>query len=164
MDAAGAPALLHALEHSAFGLAIRQSAWAYPLANVGHVLAVVIFAAGVAIMDVRLLGAFRGSRLSSVLRDARRVTVLAFAGVALTGFVLFTAEASHLAANRVFQIKLGVIALGLANVLVLDRVFGARVAGLAPDAAPPRAIRAIAMASLGLWLAAVVLGRSIAYF
>ena len=163
MDA-HAPALFQALESSALGAAIRQSTWIYPLANVAHVVAVVVFAAGVAIMDVRLLGAFRGSAVVSVLQTTRRVAVSAFVAVAASGFVLFTAEASHLSGNRVFQIKLGLIALGLVNVLVLDRVFAARLRTLAPDAAAPLGIRSAALASIVIWLAVVVLGRSIAYF
>jgi hypothetical protein len=55
---AEAPQLLIALEQSALGAAIRQSTWAYPAANVGHILALTLFAGGVAAMDTRLLGAF----------------------------------------------------------------------------------------------------------
>ena len=36
---ADAPAFLIAIEQSSFALAIRQSVWAYPAANVGHILA-----------------------------------------------------------------------------------------------------------------------------
>ncbi len=57
-----APALFQALEASGLGAAIRQSAWLYPFANIGHVVAVVTFFAAVAVMDVRLLGAFSHRR------------------------------------------------------------------------------------------------------
>ena len=163
MDA-HAPALIQALESSPLGAAIRQSTWIYPLANVAHVVAVVVFAAGVAIMDVRLLGGFRGTSLLSVLHTTRRVTVSAFIAVAARGFVLITAEASHLTGNHVFQLKLELIELGLANVLVLDRVFAARLRTMAPDVASPLGVRSVAFASLAIWLAVVVIGRSIAYF
>ena len=43
-DAARAPLVL-ALEQSGFASAIRQSTWAYPTANVGHILALTLFAA-----------------------------------------------------------------------------------------------------------------------
>ena len=42
---------LVALEQSGLGAAIRQSAWAYPAANVGHILALTLFAGSVAAMD-----------------------------------------------------------------------------------------------------------------
>ena len=53
--------------------------------------------------------------------------------MALTGSVLFTAEASHVAMNRVFQIKAVLIALGLVNALLAARPLDAvldKAAGL----------------------------------
>jgi len=54
-----APAIFVALEQSGFGAAIRQSTWIYPAANIGHIVALVVFAGSIAMMDVRLLGASR---------------------------------------------------------------------------------------------------------
>ena len=56
---AEAPAFLIAIEQSALAAAIRQSIWAYPAANVGHILALFLFAGAVSIMDLTLLGALR---------------------------------------------------------------------------------------------------------
>jgi uncharacterized protein DUF6644 len=159
-----APAVFQALEASGFGAAIRQSIWLYPVANVGHVVAVVTFFAAVAVMDLRLLGAFSASPPGVVIRNARRAAVAAFMAVAVTGSMLFTAEASHLALNPVFQTKVILILLGLANVLLFEFFFGRRVAGYPPGAPLPAVARASATASLGLWLAVVACGRSIAYF
>ena len=69
-------AFLIALEQSGLGAAIRQSAWAYPAANVGHIVALTLFAASVAIMDLRMLGAFAATPPASVVRPARRVAML----------------------------------------------------------------------------------------
>ena len=159
-----APAVFQALEASGFAAGIRQSIWLYPLANVGHVVAVVTFFATVAIMDLRLLGAFSATSPGAVIRNARRVAVAVFIAVAVTGSMLFAAEASHLALNPVFQTKAILIGLGLANVLLFELVFGRRVAGLPPGTLLPAAARVSAAASLGLWLAVVACGRSIAYF
>jgi hypothetical protein len=41
-----APAIFVALEASSIGAAIRQSSWLYMTANVGHILSLVVFAAG----------------------------------------------------------------------------------------------------------------------
>ena len=69
---AEAPQVLIALEQSALGAAIRQSTWAYPAANVGHILALTLFAGGVAAMDARLLGAFAATPPAAIVRPARR--------------------------------------------------------------------------------------------
>ena len=57
----------------------------------------------------------RPPRRRSVVRPARRVAMLGLLLMALTGSVLFTAEASHVAMNPVFQIKAALIALGRAQ-------------------------------------------------
>jgi hypothetical protein len=159
-----APAVFQALEASGFGAGIRQSVWLYPLANVGHVVAVVTFFATVAVMDVRLLGAFSATAPGVVIRNARRVAVAAFAAVAVTGSMLFAAEASHLVLNPVFQTKAILILLGLANVLLFEFLFSRRAADFPPGKPLPAVARASASASLALWLAVVACGRSIAYF
>ena len=72
-------------------------------------------------MDARLLGAFAAAPPASIVRPARRVAMLGLLLMALTGSVLFTAEASHVAMNRVFQIKAALIALGVLNALLVAR-------------------------------------------
>ena len=116
-----APRFLVALEGSAFGAAIRQSMWAYPAANVGHILALTFFAASVAIMDARLIGAFAAAPPATIVRPARRMAVIGLALMAVTGSVLFIAEASHVAMNRVFQIKAALIALGIVNAVLVAK-------------------------------------------
>jgi hypothetical protein len=159
-----APAIFQALEASGFGAGIRQSAWLYPLANVTHVLAVVVFFACVAIMDVRLLGGFAATAPGRLIARARRAAIMAFLFVATSGFLLFAAEASHLALNRVFQFKLALIALALCNVALFEWMVHPRVAKLDPGDRLPEVARASALASLAAWLAIVICGRSIAYF
>jgi hypothetical protein len=162
MDAS-APAFLQQLEASGLGAAIREATWVYPAANVLHVLSVVVFAGAVAVMDARLLGAFAQAPPADVLRGARRFAVGAFMAIALTGFVLFTAEASHVALNPVFQTKLLLIALALVNVIVFELIFRRRLAQFPPHMPLPAAARISAFLSLATWLAVVACGRSIAY-
>ena len=67
-----APQVLIALEQSGLAAAIRQSVWAYPAANVGHIVSLTLFAGSVAIMDARLLGGFASVPPAEVIRPARR--------------------------------------------------------------------------------------------
>jgi hypothetical protein len=159
-----APQLLIALEQSGLGAAIRQSVWVYPAANVGHILALTLFAGGVVAMDLRLIGAFAVAPPAAIVRPARTLAVIGFALLLVTGSVLFTAEASHVATNRVFQIKAGLIALGLLNALLASRPLRAAVES-APAFAPlPARLRVSALLSLGVWFCVAACGRLIAYF
>ena len=159
-----APAIFVALEQSGFASAIRQSVWLYPFANVGHVVALFCFAGAIAVMDLGLLGALAASAPQRLISRARSVAVLAFCALAATGFMLFSAEASHIVLNPVFLAKMGLVAVGLVNVAIYQ--FGARraVEALKPGAPMPSRARIAGFASLAIWLVVAACGRTIAYF
>jgi hypothetical protein len=158
---ADAPQLLIDLEQSAFAAAIRQSVWAYPAANVGHILALSLFAGAVAVMDLRLLGLFAATPPLAIVRPARAVAMLGLLLMALTGVALFSAEASHVAMNPVFQVKAGLIALGVLNALLIA---GPALAAAGTGATLPARVRWAAALSLAIWLSVAACGRLIAYF
>ena len=84
--------------------------------------------------------------------------------LALTGAMLFTAEASHVVLNGAFLIKVALIALALLNVAWVEALVVPRIAGLPPLTPLPAPARYAAVASLVLWLAVAICGRAIAYF
>ncbi len=162
MDA-GAPAILVALEGSALGLTIRQSVWAYPVANIGHVVFVTLLAGGIAVMDLAMLGVIAARGRADLIARVRRYVIALLVLVIATGGVLFIAEASHVALNPVFQAKMALIALALVNALWLGRR-AMRAAAQLPDDVPlPPAARWAALVSLVAWIGVVGLGRFIAY-
>jgi hypothetical protein len=159
-----APHFLIALEQSGLGAAIRQSVWAYPVANVGHILALTLFAGSVAIMDTRLLGAFKAAAPADVVRPARRAAAVSLLLMVMTGSVLFIAEASHVATNPVFQIKAVLIVLGLLNAVLVARPLEAALDTTNPFEPLPARVRLAAVLSLAIWLSVAACGRLIAYF
>jgi uncharacterized membrane protein len=159
-----APAIFVALEASSIGAAIRQSTWLYLTANVGHIVSLVVFAGAVAVMDLRMAGAFKATSPGYVLHASRRVAIAAFLGLIATGSILFTAEASHVVINPVFQLKLALIALGLINVLLFEIFTAPRVREIPPLKPLPGAARAAGIISIGVWIAVAACGRTIAYF
>jgi hypothetical protein len=158
-----APDFLVALEKSQIGDLIRQSAWIYPTANVAHVVAIVVFAGAIAVMDIRLMGGLAGSDPVRVVRSARRAAVLALVAVLASGAVLFTAEASHVALNSIFQIKMGLIAFGIVHALFVGNRAVSQLIDLGPDAPMPGFARFVGALSMLTWLGVVGLGRYIAY-
>ena len=81
-----------------------------------------------------MLGVFSATTPGFVIRKSRTVAGFALFGMALTGSILFAAEASHVALNPVFQFKVALIVLGLLNV---ERK-GAPLAGCETMGAPER--------------------------
>ena len=159
-----APAIFIALEQSPFAAAIRQSVWIYPAANVGHIVMLAIFAGALTVMDLRLLGGLAATAPGRLIARARWFVVAALAGMAVSGFLLFSAEASHVSLNPVFQLKFALIGAGLLNVALYE--FGAKrqVDALPPGATIPAGARMVGALSLAIWLAVAACGRSIAYF
>jgi hypothetical protein len=159
-----APAIFVALEQSGFAAAVRQSPWLYPVANVGHILSLTFFAGAIAVMDIRLLGGLSATSPGPLLARARNFAVAALAGMAVTGFFLFSAEASHLALNPVFQLKAILVAAGLINVAIYEFWAKHAVEHLAPGASTPARAKVAGVLSLAIWVAVAACGRSIAYF
>jgi hypothetical protein len=159
-----APAIFVALEQSAFAAAMRESIWLYPVANVGHIVALVCFAGAVAVIDVRLLGGLAATTPALLIARARRFAIAALGGMVITGFMLFAAEASHVVLNPVFQLKFALIGAGLVNVALYEFSAKSAVEKLAPGATMPLHARIVGLVSLAVWVAVAAAGRSIAYF
>jgi hypothetical protein len=158
-----APAIFVALEQSGFAAAIRQSIWIYPFANVGHIVFLTIFAGAIAIMDLRLIGGLAATGPAVLIGRARTAAALAFCGLAFTGFLLFSAEASHVVVNPVFLIKLALIGAGLANVAIYQFAIRRTVETIPPNAPMPAVARRAGYISLLIWILVAACGRTIAY-
>jgi hypothetical protein len=151
-----------ALQDSSLGLAIRHSAWIYPFGNVIHVLGMALLVGSIVALDFRFLGF--GRMFVGIESASRLLTPFAIAGILLLvpgGLILFIADAGPLAANPLLQIKLALVALGLANAVLFRATWSGRLSSW--DAAPPGAGRAQVLASIAIWLAVPTIGRLIAY-
>lgn len=154
-------ALAALLEASALGQWARGSAIAYPVANVLHLMGLVLLIGGIGVVDLRLAGFLRSLPTVPL---ARAMTPFALAGLgllALSGAVMFAADAGPMVASEIFRLKLALIGLGLAHAVLFRWLWRHRLASW--EASPPLAGRLMALGSLGLWLSVGALGRWIAY-
>ncbi|MBB5692881.1 DUF2214 domain-containing protein [Muricoccus pecuniae] len=141
--------------------ALRRSAVLYPLVNAAHILGIGLLVGAIFTLDARVLGAFSRAPLAALGPPLVRVAALGLAAAAATGLLLFSVRPAEYLANPAFQVKLGLILLGLANVLALKLGAGWRRA-LAGEAPAP-SVRVAALASLLLWTGAVLAGRWIGF-
>jgi hypothetical protein len=147
------------LEASPVGVAMRGTRGLYPVVNTVHLLGVVLLVGGVGVLDARVLGLGRGVPLAAL---SRYLTPAAIAGLILltvSGVLLFCADAEPFTRSPLFQAKLVLIVLGVANAWAFRRRFGDFEDGSAPTVPA----RLMAAASLGLWTSATVVGRWLAY-
>lgn len=150
-------AIAAAIEASRIGGFVRGSPWAYPVVNLAHLLGMVLLIGVIGIIDLRIAGVFRTLPLAAL---SRALTPLALAGLALmavSGPLLFAADAVSLARSTTFGWKLALIAVALVNALAF------RFSWHDKEAEPAVVLRLMAAASLVLWLWIAALGRLIAY-
>ena len=153
------------LQNTQVASAIGENEILFPWIESIHVLAIVLVVGTILIVDLRLLG-FASLDLTArrVMRDVIPYTWGAFGVAALTGSLMFSSDAVHYAHNRMFQVKLVLLALAGLN-MALFHLIGVRdiarwdkVDGRAPIAA-----RAAAAISLLLWIGVVAMGRGIGF-
>lgn len=153
---------LHALENSGLADAVRSSAQLYAVMQVGHLLAMAALVGSGLVLDSRLIGMTKIS-LAGLLRLTDPLLGAAAAVALITGLVMFSAEATTMAANPAFRVKIVLLGLLFGNALGFQ--FGARrsLAAWAEAPSPPMSARlAGAIAIIG-WIGTVTAARLIAF-
>lgn len=146
--------VLAQLEQSGLATWIRESGvlYGYPLILFLHTLGLSTVAGLSAAIDLRLLGVASTVPLTS-LEKTFGLMWAGFALTAVTGVLLFAADATKHASNPAFFVKLAFVAGGVVVLaLIRTRVFGRRERGTW-----------LATASLACWLVALTAGRLMAY-
>jgi hypothetical protein len=153
------------LEGTALATWTRESGsiWAYPTILTLHTIGLGIVVGASAVLDVTLLGYAPRLPLPA-LSPLFGIIGWAFALNALTGVVLFMADATVKSHQVVFYVKLTLIALALWNTTLIRRsVVGlADVTGVSNESLRVRG-RRLAVISLLLWTGAITAGRLMAY-
>jgi hypothetical protein len=151
--------LLAAFEASGFAAEMRRSVFLYPVANVVHILAALVFFAAVAAMDFRVFKATTVANARAFIERVRPVAIAAFLFQVASGVMLLAPEATHIWHNPVFRLKLVAIAVGLLNVALLEVLIRRQ-----RRETVGAGVRGAAGLSLAVWLSVAALGRLIAYF
>jgi hypothetical protein len=145
------------IEASWLGHAARGSIWLFPLANLAHVLGAAFLVGSIVVFDLLLLRG-RYAQAASASSTALAVAATGLTLLALSGPVLFSAEATAIGRNPVFQVKMALVLFGLANIAIYHLRARPHMTGV-PSGASLHAVM-----SATVWIAVVLAGRSIAYW
>jgi hypothetical protein len=157
---------LAGLEGSALAAGLRGSKWVYPLVNAGHIAGIALLFGAIAGFDLRLMGAWPRVPLEALAKVLVPVAGTGLCVAAGFGSLLFIVKATEYAASSLFQAKMVLLAIGLANLLayrLLSRRLGWQAAGGAAAGSVPLQ-RLLGAISLGVWLTVLILGRLVGYF
>ncbi len=150
------------LEQSGVGSAVRTSTWAYPAAEVGHLLGLGLLVGTAVAFDLRLLGAARRLPVDTLAAHLLPIARVGFGLAAVTGALLFAANATTLL-TTVFAVKLIAIGLGALNANLFHRGVFRTVTTWNIDTSSPSGARVAAVISLLSWAVALICGRLLAY-
>lgn len=156
---------LTGLEATVLARSLRDSVWAYPLVNTGHILGVALLVGSIIPLDLRLLAAWGAWPLAPLWHVLTRTAAAGLVLAIVFGALLFATRATEYAASPFFLAKMVIVLAAAANALVLRIALppGTSLEGKTRGALPWR-VRGAAGFSLVAWLAALTLGRLVGYF
>ena len=154
------------MQTSALGHFMRESGpWTYAIVNLLHILGVASLFGAVVILDLRLMGVWRGTPLAALAEAAAPVAAFGFALAATSGIGLLATKATEYIGNPFLYIKFPAVAIGVVNALVLN--FSPAWHARGKRELSQRENRQLAWmggTSLACWLTAIGAGRMIAYW
>jgi hypothetical protein len=144
-------------------LAIKVGEDWFPYVESAHVVFLAIVAGTIFTVDARLLGlASRQLRFTYLSEHLLPWTWGAFVGAAITGTMMFVANATTYADNTPFLIKMGLLLLAGVNMLYFQFVT-LRGVQLWDAGKPVAAARAAGLLSILLWCGVIGFGRWIGF-
>jgi hypothetical protein len=156
--------LAQAVQDTALGVAISESALAFPIIEGLHLIGLSLSVGLLFLIDLRLLGwLFKEVPVADVLGQLRRFVLTGFALVFATGILLFFAEAPALVVSPAFPFKLLFIVLAGLNAWYFERVVVPRSSLDVASEPVSTEVRRAGWLSLGLWTLVIVFGRLIPY-
>jgi len=150
------------LENTPVAIWVGVSLWAYPGLLAVHIIGLAVVVGIFTMRDLRLLGMFPGLQPAAFL-PLSKLAWIGFIINAISGFLLFTSQATIFVNNLPFLIKISAIIVGMVLAGVIQSRLRLQFAGAAEETSIDGSTRAIALASLMCWLTAIIAGRLIAY-
>jgi hypothetical protein len=154
--------ILQWLHDSAFGVFMRDKAWAWPLFETLHFMGLCTLFGAIGVLDLRLLGVAPQIPLRSAMKFIP-IAILGFAVNLLTGIGFFCGDPFRYAVNIGFLIKMGLVVLAGLNALWFEFAERRKLEALPEDVEVDAQAKLIAAFSLLLWIGVIVYGRLIPY-
>lgn len=154
--------LILLLRNSFAGVAMRDIPWLFPAFEVLHFMGMAMLVGAVGLIDLRVLGFARGLPLSALHRF-QPIGVAGFIINAVTGLGFVTSDPLSYLMVGAYRLKMLLILVAGANVLIFYFGLSREMRQLGPGAAAPLPVKAVAAASLLLWLGVIWTGRFIAF-
>ena len=142
------------IESTALAIWVSTSLWAYPFLLSLHIVGLAVVAGIFSLRDLHLIGLLRAFNPTKFF-DLKGLAYLGFTINVISGFLLFTSQASILINNIPFLLKISFLSIAMTAAVFIHRQL-ALESNITQLEIP-------AFISLTCWLAAITAGRLIAY-
>ena len=155
--------ILEAIQNTGFADWMRVSEWGYPIILTLHSIGLAMVVGVLFVIDLRILGVPRSLPILP-LRQLMTLVWLGFVLNLITGLCLFSADAVKFFESPTFRFKLASVFAGVGLAVFLSSsVLGVGDKFDRREAVIPACAKVFASLSLLMWLAAICLGRYVAY-
>ena len=145
-------------------VAIRESAWVFPIIETTHVLGLSLSVGVLFVSDLRLVGlALRRRPASDLWRQLKPWMVAGFIVMFASGALLFWSQPVKAYQSAFFRAKLALLLLAALNAAVYHATIFRRINQWDNALVPPARARLTGWISLVLWAGVIAAGRTMAY-
>lgn len=142
---------------------LQLTPYVYAVLEGVHLVGVALFFGSILLLDLRLLGLTPELPVQPVGRFLLRICAAGLLLLAVSGALMFVPSADRYAASPVFLVKMGALAAGACNALVMHVTQWRDVDAWERRARVPGTVRAAAVVSVLVWLGVIALGRAMGY-
>ncbi|HEY7672551.1 MAG TPA: DUF6644 family protein [Gammaproteobacteria bacterium] len=150
------------MEGTGLAAFVRTVPWVYPAVETAHYVGLTFLVGAILLIDLRLLGFARSLPVSSMIGLLPWVWV-GFVINVISGSIMFVYGATNFGTNPAFWVKMSFMVLAGANAFVFSRAAARSGSQWLDSGNVPLFVRAVATASLVLWVCVVTTGRWMAY-
>jgi hypothetical protein len=155
--------LLIWLESTSIAVSLRQSIWIYPVVEIVHIVGFAILVGAAIMYDLRLIGLSKKIPVTDATKHLSFWAQLSFLAVLPSGFIIFMVDATSLASNSAFQIKLLLIIAAIVNAAIFHQFSFKSVSKWNKNVSTPISAKLAGIISIFLWITVIACGRLIAY-
>jgi hypothetical protein len=136
--------------------------WLWPACESLHFIGLCMLIGGAGLLDVRLMGMFRGL----AFRHVKALMPWAIGGFtinAVTGMLFLIMQPHSYLSSAVWWWKVAFLSLAGANALLFETRLAATALAMSPDADTPTGMKVVGAVSLFSWFAVLYCGRMLPY-
>lgn len=154
--------ILFWIETSALGQLMRDSNWLFPLAEILHFVGLSLLIGSLIVVDLRLVGFLRNISFEAVYK-LLPLSLVGFGINMLTGILFCFSDPFRYYPNIAFRMKMGLVLLAGLNVLWFKFAVFPKTIHMSAEEKANNVAKIVAILSLLIWFAVIVLGRMIPY-